>query len=260
MASFRTRAILERLAVVCALAVPLAGPARGACVDVNAPELAFAGTLDFRIFPGPPNFTDVRKGDKPEPGYILKLDQPICTTGDSSLATDRTFDRIQLLPDDSLAGKQLSAALRHLIGQRVSVAGKSAFAASTAHHHAPLLLPITSVSVSSDMAVRDGTAMTTVQGFYLALRAGDGEEAAKFVVPDKRAGGPFSPAAITNYYGGLTEPVTILDISSIQKNEYRVRYTFVPPGRPRCNLTSLVRTIQVNGMNLIDSVHALSAC
>jgi hypothetical protein len=256
MAPFRTHAIVEPLTVVCALAILLAGPARGACVDVKTPDLAFAGILDFKIFPGAPNFTDVRKGDRPEPGYILKLDQPICATSE----TDRTFDRIQLLPDDSVAGKQLSAALRHLIGQRVSVAGKSAFVASTAHHHAPLLLPIISVSVSSDIAVRDGTAMTTVQGFYLALRAGDGEEAAKFVVPDKRASAPFSPAAITNYYGGLSEPVTILDISSTQQNEYRVRYTFVPPGRPRCNATSLVRTIQVDGMNLIESIRALSTC
>jgi hypothetical protein len=110
------------------------------------------------------------------------------------------------------------------------------------------------------VAVRDGTAMTTVQDFHLALRAGDGDEAAKFVVPDKRAAGPLSPTAITNYYGGLSEPATILEISSTRENEYRVCYAFVPPGKPRCNATSLVRTIQVDGVNLIQSIHALTAC
>jgi hypothetical protein len=31
-----------------------------------------------------------------------------------------------------------------------------------------------------------GTAMTTVQAFYLALAAGNGDEAARFVIPQKR--------------------------------------------------------------------------
>jgi hypothetical protein len=260
MAPLRRRTMIERLAMLCALAVPLTGPAWGACVDIKSPDLSFAGTLGFRIFPGPPNFADVRKGDTPEPAYLLKLDQPICASGDAALASEGSFDQIELLPDHSGAGRQLSATLRHLLGQRVSVAGKSALAASTAHRHAPLMLAITAVSVGADVAVRDGTAMTTVQGFYLALRAGDGDEAAKFIVPDKRTAGPFSPTAITNYYGGLTDPVTLLDISSTQPNEYRVRYTFVPPGRPRCNATSLVRIAQVNGMNLIESIQALNTC
>jgi hypothetical protein len=67
--------MIERLAVLCALAIPLAGAARGACVDIKTPDLSFEGTLGFRIFPGPPNFIDVRKGDTPEPSYILKLDR-----------------------------------------------------------------------------------------------------------------------------------------------------------------------------------------
>jgi len=265
MAQFHNHAIVERHAVlswlVCALVVPFAGAASAACVDIKtADQLTFEGTLSFRIFPGQPNFSDVRKGDAPEPGYILKLDAPICVAGDDALAADRTFDKIELVTGASASGKQLSAALRGLIGQRVLVEGKSAFAATTAHHHAPLMLPITGVSVGSDVSVPNGTAMTTVQGFYLALRAGDGEEAAKFIAPDKRAAGPLSPIAITNYYGALTEPLTVLDISPTQPNEYRVRYTFVPPGKPRCNGTSLVRIVQINGMNLIESVRALNAC
>jgi hypothetical protein len=265
MAPFRIHLVVARLAsgcaLICALVLPFAGAASAACVDIKTSEqLSFAGTLSFRIFPGQPNFSDVRKGDAPEPGYILKLDAPICAAGDDSLAADRSFDQIELVTGDSAAGKELSAVLRRLIGQRVSVEGRSAFGRTTAHHHAPLMLPITGVSVGADVTVPNGTAMTTVQGFYLALRAGDGEEAAKFIVPDKRAAGPLSPVAITNYYAALTEPVTVLDIAPVQQNEYRVRYTFVPPGKPRCNSTSLVRIVQMNGMNLIESVRALNVC
>lgn len=239
----------------------MVGPARAACIDVaKADPLSFEGTLHFKVFPGPPNFTDVRNGDAPQPGYLLKLDAPICAIGAQSLSADKSFDDIELLLDDSFSGRQLSAGLRHLIGQRIAVEGHSAFGAGSAHDHASLMLPITSASMAATVAVPNGTAMTTVQGFYLALRAGDGDEATKFVIPGKRAEGPLSAAAMTNYYGSLTEPLTVLDISSTEPNEYRVRYTFVPPGKPRCNGTSLVRTARVDGENLIESIRALNAC
>ncbi len=243
------------------MATWFADPANAACVDVQNPDqLSFAGTLTYGIFPGPPNFTDVRDGDAPEPRYILKLDAPICAIGSEFLDGNKAFDEIQLLPGDSPSSKELSSALRRLIGQHVSVEGKSAFGANTSHHHAPLLLPITSVSVAASVTVPAGTAMTTVQGFYLALRAGDGDEAAKFIVPSKRSSAPFSPTAITNFYSSLTEPITVLGISATQPNEYRVRYTFVPPGKPRCNATSVVRTVRIDGKNLIELVQALNQC
>jgi hypothetical protein len=38
--------------------------------------------LNYRIFAGPPNYEDVRKGDTPEPIYILTLAEPICASRD----------------------------------------------------------------------------------------------------------------------------------------------------------------------------------
>jgi hypothetical protein len=39
------------------------------------------GTLRYKVFPGPPNFEDVRNGDYPEPAYIFELSSPICVVG-----------------------------------------------------------------------------------------------------------------------------------------------------------------------------------
>jgi len=102
--------------------------------------------------------------------------------------------------------------------------------------------------------------MTTVQAFYMALGAANGEEASKFLIPEKRLSGPLSASAISNFYGKLIEPLTLIDVLPINSNEYRVRYSYVASGTGRCNGESVVRTTRLNGMNLIQSIKALNEC
>ena len=243
------------------LTICINASANAACIDLKQTDtLSFEGTLNYRIYPGPPNYEDVRKGDTPEPTYILKLEEPICATGDEFVDQNVKFDRIQIFPESGKAGQALWRDLRGLIGQRVVVAGTGAFGSHTGHHHAPLMLPIASVSAAFDPTKSHGTSMTTVQGFYLALSAGNGEEAVKFVVPEKRSSGPLSAIAIRNFYSNLVEPLTLIDVAPARSDEYRVRYTYVAPSRGRCDGEALVRTTKVNGLNLIDSIKAISGC
>jgi hypothetical protein len=221
--------------------------------------LSFEGTLNYRIFAGPPNYQDVRKGDTPEPTYILKLAEPICVSGDEFIDPGDKFDQVQIFSEPSdKAAQALSRDLRRLVGKRVVVEGTSPFGAHTGHHHAPLMLPITRISIASGPTESYGTAMTTVQAFYAALSAGNGEEAAKFVIPKKRSSGPLSATAISKFYGNLPEPLTLVDVVAIRSDEYRVRYRYVAPGPRRCDGESLVRTTQVSGSNLIESIKAVS--
>ena len=74
------------------------------CVDTQHNSLAFEGTLTYHIFAGPPNYEDVRKGDSPEPAYILKLDAPVCAAGDEDISALGMFDKIQLLVDEFRQG------------------------------------------------------------------------------------------------------------------------------------------------------------
>ena len=121
--------------------------ANAACIDVKqTDQLSFQGTLSRQVFPGRPNFEDVRKGDAREPGYILKLDAPICATGDEFLNAGKSFDRIQLVLDDAPASSPLPSTLRGLTGKRVVVEGRSAFGAHTGHHHAPLLVAVKNIA------------------------------------------------------------------------------------------------------------------
>ncbi len=129
-------------------------PASAACLDVRQSEpLSFKGTLNYRVFPGPPNYEDIKKGDKPESAYIIKLDEPICATGDEFLDSKQSFDRVQLLMDNSSqAGRTLWQSLRQMDGKRVLVTGKSGFGAQTGHHHAPLLMTLVRITADGGSA------------------------------------------------------------------------------------------------------------
>jgi hypothetical protein len=236
--------------------------ARSACLNVQSKDpVALAGTLSFHIFGGPPYNGGVAKGDTPEPTYTLKLDEPICIEGYDFLESGTKVDRVQVYPDyDVDQAAAIFAKLRGLVGARVKVQGKSAFGAHTGHHHAPLMLPINAVYQVTDSTEAYGTAVTTVQAFYLALGAGRGEEAVRFVVPEKRRSGPFSAEAITKFYGSLVKPLTVSDVAAVSENEYRVRYTFVAPRAKRCDGEALVRTVRLRDENLIYSIKALNGC
>src|SRR5437763_11429296 len=116
---------LSSLSCLAILAATLSASA--ACIDLKqTSSFSFEGTLSFSIFAGPPNYEDVRKGDVPEPAYILKLDAPICVTGDEHLNAEERVDRIQVYSAESgAAGRFLARDLRRLLGKRGGVDGKS---------------------------------------------------------------------------------------------------------------------------------------
>ncbi|MBV1699772.1 MAG: DUF4431 domain-containing protein [Hyphomicrobiales bacterium] len=124
-----------------------------ACVDLKRSErIRFEGVLTHKVFPGAPNYQDVRKGDKPEPAYILHLPKPICVAGDAFIGPDKQIDRIQIFPAYQADDRPLWAALRASVGKSVVVEGTEPFGAHTGHHHAPLLLPATKITVATGRA------------------------------------------------------------------------------------------------------------
>jgi hypothetical protein len=233
--------------------------ADAACLDIgNDKPLSLSGKLSFQIFGGAPYNGGVQQGDTPEPTYILRPDTSFCVIGDEFLDEGQVIDRVQVYPDQGYVS--LPQNLRRLVGRRVTVNGRSAFGAHTGHHHAPLMLPISGVAPLTVAPDTDQTAMTTVQAFYLALAAGSGEEATRFVVAEKRTQGPFSAAAITGFYKRLKEPLELIEVIAIHPDEYRVRYKYVASSSKRCDGTSVVRTVKRDQNNYVLSVKAINGC
>lgn len=139
-----TRLIAVVIAGACAIHAEAAEP----CLDLKASKVVrLEGTLTRKIFPGPPNYADVRKGDKAEPAYILQLKQPICVAGDEFIDANKRIDRVQIFSEfEEKDNKALARELRRSVGRVVVVEGASPFGAHTGHHHAPLLLPISKMT------------------------------------------------------------------------------------------------------------------
>lgn len=246
--------MLHSIAITLAAAATLAATdAAAACFNLaNGEPHALKGTLHSDIAPGPPGFQDVEKGDAPEAIYVLQLSEPICLTGDDFADPSKPFFEAQLVPRDETA-----KAMRALDNSSVDVTLARPFAAETHWHYRPLVASVTAISRATDIAPL-GVAASTVINFYAALGDGAGDEAAQFIVPERRRG-RFSPSEMTRFYGGLVEPLRLLSITPASPGAYLVRYAFRSKAA-QCNGRALVTTTNRANENLIYGVKALDGC
>ena len=206
----------------------LAGTAtasEAACFDVSRSQPQdLTGTIRAVIFPGPPGYADVRRGDMPEPGYVLRLDGPICLSGDEFAEPETPFLEVHLATDRDSPRNVAS-----FDGKRVWVQLRNPMAAHTGHHHRPLVAWIAAIrpaSGQSDAAASNATAEMTVRAFYGFLSSGQGRDAASLVIPEKRTSGPLSAQKLTAFYGALARPLEVLGLKEQAADSFEVRYSF----------------------------------
>ena len=104
-----------------------------------------------------------------------------------------------------------------------------------------------------------GSGEATVRAFYGALGTGNGAAASSQVIPEKRSGGPYSPGAISRFYGRLPEPLRLSSVTPMAGGTYRVTYRY-SAGRSHCNGTAIVRLTNRGGRNLISSIRSQTGC
>jgi hypothetical protein len=227
------------------------------CYDLSRHEPKdLTGVLDYVLFAGPPNYKDVKKGDKPEPSFVLRLSRPICITGDDLGNATGELNTVQLVESKEISGK-----LKPLLRQRVTVSLRDSKAATAGHHHEPLVAWVTGIT-RSEAAMhtdRSGTSATTMTAFYAALADGKGGIASQLVVPEKRARGPFSPEALSSFFGHLKEPIRLLEINRRGLNEFVVHYRYSASTR-HCDGRALVHTVPIAGRPFIQGIKALDGC
>jgi hypothetical protein len=233
-----------------------AASADARCHDVLAGEPAsLTGELIYTILPGPPNYADVQAGDTPEPTYLLHLDAPICITDSGDFADpDHQFGSVHVVP-----GNATGRLIGMFVGLRVTVTFSDRWAAHTGHHKAPLVAVASAVTEAEDPTSEYGTSATVVRAFYLALRAGAGEVATSFVIPEKQAKGPLSASSLSAFYGRMEEPLELLGIEPISDRDHLVRYRFRKGGNA-CAGRAEVRTVDRKGRNYIERIKALDGC
>jgi hypothetical protein len=112
------------------------------------PEIVrLTGVIERRVFPGPPNYEDVSKGDEAEVYWILKFHDlcgqsfPIIVQGDDSAkdglnVTEQNVHEFQLV----LSSEQYEK-YKHLLNRQVQVTG-TLLHQHTGHHHLPVLVKV----------------------------------------------------------------------------------------------------------------------
>ena len=235
------------------------------CYDLSKGEpRSLSGKLIYVVYPGPPNYENVQKGDTPEPTYILELARPICLKGDDDFADPK----IQFSAVHLWSGKVAPSQLKAFVNKNVTLNLSDSFAAHTAHHHAPLVARVASVQLEDPKArpprtlefVEEyGTSATTIRAFYSALRDGQGEIASSYIVPEKRSIPAFVGANLTRFYGGLAKPIQLIDIAQTDAESYTVKYTFATTSKV-CDGIANITTAVRDGRNFILSIKPLNGC
>ncbi|WP_419826848.1 hypothetical protein [Sphingomonas sp.] len=111
-------------------------------------------------------------------------------------------------------------------------------------------------STSSSRIAPGAAGEATVRAFYSALGVGDGASASTRIIPQKRSSGPFSPEALSRFYGSLPEPIRLTEIKPLSPGSYRVNYRY-SAGRSRCGGSAIV---SLDARSLIRSIRALNGC
>jgi len=102
-----------------------------------------SGILVQKTFPGPPDYQDLKSGDRPENYWLIELHSPVCVSEDRANpelnpSKDRVAEMQLVFPPTA------SQANRSLIGRNVIISG-TLFGAHTGHHHTPVLLTVKSI-------------------------------------------------------------------------------------------------------------------
>ena len=118
------------------------------CLKYGPSVVTLRGMLRSHVFPGPPNYESIKRGDRKERAIILMLAAPTCTTSNDppqGLDDPETDIReMQLVVTKSAHWKIVEWRL----GKRVVVTG-TLFHAHTGHHRTKVLIDVTNIRAAA---------------------------------------------------------------------------------------------------------------
>jgi hypothetical protein len=247
------RAAANILAALVLAPLASSGHVRAAnCYDLSEGEpRSLDGVLEGRIFPN--SMADVADGRASVPGYILKLDAPICVTG-----TEFTDPATPLLEVEVRGYDAILLAMRKLDGSRVHVELSAPYGAMTVHEHRPMVATVASLAAVADAGPEAGPGGAVTRAFYQALSAGRGDKAAALIAPENRHGA-FAPAALTRFYGSLRKRLKLEFVVSERPDRFLVRYEFFNRA-DYCGGRAMVTTATRGAATFIENIRALDGC
>lgn len=109
------------------------------------------GVIKILKFPGPPNYTSIKDGDRDETGPYVVLDSPIDVKSNTNIqANDTTEKNVQLV---QVVVKHDSDWNKIKEGDSVEISG-TLFHALTGHHHARILIMAEKITIKGSKSVK----------------------------------------------------------------------------------------------------------
>lgn len=110
------------------------------CFKYEIEATTLFGAIKRVVFPGPPNYESIARGDRPEASWVLKLETSICVDQDEENDAEAKVSELQLVFDKQGSYQRYNS----LLGRKVKVTGKL-FHAITGHHHTPVLIQVSEI-------------------------------------------------------------------------------------------------------------------
>lgn len=117
------------------------------CLKYQPEVVTIAGTLVRKTFPGPPNYQNVKKGDRPETYWLLDLTTAACVDEDKA-EPDLNPAQAGVRQIQFVLQPQQYTQYKTLVGKKIVATG-TLFGEHTGHHHTPVLLKVRSLEETS---------------------------------------------------------------------------------------------------------------
>ena len=131
-----------RLAILAfALLIGLSASASAQQCLEYGPTVSLSGTMRSKVFPGPPNYESIKRGDRRETAIILSLATPTCATAGNPAnivdVAETDIRDVQLVITKPSDWKLV----KRLLGKPVVLTG-TLFHSHTGHHRTKVLLTV----------------------------------------------------------------------------------------------------------------------
>ena len=112
--------------------------------DIGRQKVSVNGHIVLRVFPGPPEYESVAKGDRPDTYWILVADHPVkdnLPTGFDPPVPPEGVSELQLMLDPDQYSQYAP-----MLGKYVTVKG-DCFCAQVGGHYTPLLIQVEDIGL-----------------------------------------------------------------------------------------------------------------
>jgi hypothetical protein len=122
--------------------------ASGHCLNFEPEQVQLKGLLYSKSFPGPPNYEDIKNGDKEEIYWLIKVVKPFCVNESPQLSRDKISNQseVQLVISTEL---DFYKTKKSLLNKKVIVQG-TLFPQMTGHHKTTVLIDVKSIEEANE--------------------------------------------------------------------------------------------------------------